>query len=149
MAGVALLAFWRYLIGPKLLFDAIEHGDIRSMKIMARLGINPNSDMIPVGGPMQCAAAAGRTDSMAGLLELGADLNRLDEYGTTPLDAAVHMGQLESFRWLLAKGADPMVRDRHGYTVENLIPHSRLSEKDQQEYLTALEAAGYKKASPQ
>jgi len=53
------------------------------------------------------AAATGRVDSAGELLSLGADPERPDRHGRTPLAMAVVFGRTEVVRLLLETGADP------------------------------------------
>jgi ankyrin repeat protein len=50
------------------------------------------------------------------LIERGADVNRIDENGLTPLVAAADKGNSDIFTILLAEGADPRIPDRKGRT---------------------------------
>lgn len=61
--------------------------------------------------PLMVAAAHGRCEVIAVLLELGADPNRLCNLGLTPLGHAVLGGSREAVRTLLAHGARPDLGD--------------------------------------
>jgi hypothetical protein len=50
------------------------------------------------------------------LLEAGADPNRGDSHGRTPLHRAADHGRLELVRLLLEHGADPSIADADGLT---------------------------------
>lgn len=113
---------------------------MRKAALLTDLGVRPDSDIIFVGGLMQCAAAKGETQAMAKLLELGANVNRLDGNGATPAHAAIFGHQLESFRWLLAHGADPSMRDRNGLTVIQYLTNN-IPEPEQEEFLSVITAA--------
>jgi ankyrin repeat protein len=52
------------------------------------------------------ATTSGRLDRVAELLENGADVNRLDRDGLTPLSRASEHGHAQVVRFLLARGAD-------------------------------------------
>lgn len=124
IAAVLAGLLWRYWFGPNYMLDAIHSGDVRKVGLLAHLGIQPNSDVWLIGGIMHCAAASGQTNVMAKLLELGANVNRVDGEGGTPADAAVFAGQTNSLRWLLSHGADPSIKDRDGHTVAEYITNS-------------------------
>jgi hypothetical protein len=131
---------WRFLIGPSWMLDATEHDDVQKIALYARLGISPDSDLFFIGGFMHCAAAGGKVPAMAKLLELGANVNRLDEYGATPAHAAAFGDQAAALRWLLAHGADPSIKDRDGYNVaEYIINH--LDESQRPGMIAILEEA--------
>jgi hypothetical protein len=108
LIGVGCWLAWRFLYGPGDLLEAAERGEMRKAALLTHLGVRPDSDIFLVGGLMHCAAAKGETQAMARLLELGANVNRLDGIGATPAHAAVFGRNLESFRWLFARGADPL-----------------------------------------
>ena len=63
------------------------------------------------------AAAAGKRMRLEALLYQGADIETRNEYGLTPLFAAVLEGQTETCRILLSAGADPQVLDNSGATL--------------------------------
>ncbi|WP_052507687.1 ankyrin repeat domain-containing protein [Sphingomonas hengshuiensis] len=57
------------------------------------------------------AARMGRTDLVAGLVKLGADLNGHDARGFTPLILAAYNGHADTLEALIAAGADPCLPD--------------------------------------
>jgi len=63
------------------------------------------------------AAMEGSTGIVCALLEHGADVNRADEYGQTPLILAAWSGDVESVRLLLAKQANVDAHDKDGRTA--------------------------------
>lgn len=142
VVGCLLLALaagivWRFVVGPSRMIAAIQRGDLQQIGIFARLGIHPNSEGFLVGGFMQCAAASGQTPAMAKLQALGASVNRIDGYGTTPLHVAVHSCRIESLRWLLAHGADPSIRDRNGHTAVDYVS-AEVPEQQRENFVSAL-----------
>ena len=59
------------------------------------------------------------------LLDQGADLHALDEYGQTPfLMAALENENVEVFRLLLERGADPYAEDEYGNTALHNAAHA-------------------------
>jgi len=87
---------------------------------------------------LHSAAASSRTDierssMMAHLLELGFDVNGLDNvlgpyrYGT-PLHYAIRMKNIGSVRFLLEKGANPDLKNQWGVTAAEEAKRMRLSE---------------------
>ncbi|ORZ27066.1 chitin synthase-domain-containing protein [Lobosporangium transversale] len=57
---------------------------------------------------------------MAELLEHGASLNTLDQYGWSSLMLAAYAGKLDACKLLLAHGADPHIRTANGKTARSL-----------------------------
>lgn len=128
------------------MLSAIERGNARRIGLLGHLGVNPNSDVLMIGGLMQCAAAAGQVGAMAKLQELGADVNRLDEYGATPAHVAVWGDQVQALRWLLAHGADPSITNRDGFTVTEYVTNQiGMSESQKAELLSVLKVAATSK----
>jgi ankyrin repeat protein len=138
--GVGCWLIWRFLFGPGDLLDAVQRGKYGKASLLTYLGVSPNSEIFLVGGVIHCTAAEGQTEAMAKLLEMGANVNRLDGYGVTPAHVAVQFHQLEAFRWLLAHGADPSIKDRRGRTLAECIPND-LPEQEREGFLSALKEA--------
>ncbi len=70
------------------------------------------------GMPVLCSAAMfGHSEILRLLLEKGADANRKDKYGQTPLILAAWQGDADSVKLLLSKRADTAVRDQSGRTA--------------------------------
>jgi hypothetical protein len=82
--AVGLYVSWLTFFGPRLMLQAIATEDLSRITLIVRSGIDPNSDIFLVGGYLHCAAARGSVSSMAQLIALGADINRVDGYGMTP-----------------------------------------------------------------
>ncbi|KAF9952143.1 hypothetical protein BGZ72_006517 [Mortierella alpina] len=66
------------------------------------------------------ASYAGHVDVMAELIEHGASLNTLDQYGWSSLMLAAYAGKLEACKLLLAHGADPHIRTANGKNARSL-----------------------------
>ncbi|EKP06434.1 ankyrin repeat protein [Leptospira kirschneri str. 2008720114] len=64
-------------------------------------------------------------DMMFVLIRNGADLDRKDERGMSPLHHCVNEGKLEALRFLLERGADPNAQDRDGVTCIHLAKSSQ------------------------
>lgn len=85
--------------------------------MLARLGEPTGHDL---GGatPFMRAAAQGRADAIASLLDRGADVNAADAQGRTPLMRACEAGSIAAVKLLLARGAKVDARDGGaGYTA--------------------------------
>ena len=74
------------------------------------------------------AVARGRTDALWLLLSHGANPNRTDPDGRTPLHLAARTGQPGPLRMLLAAGADPNAADPWGETPLHLAARSNRAE---------------------
>ncbi|KAG0204878.1 hypothetical protein BGX28_003337 [Mortierella sp. GBA30] len=66
------------------------------------------------------ASYAGHIDIMAELIEHGASLNVLDQYGWSSLMLAAYAGKLEACKLLLTHGADPHIRTANGKNARSL-----------------------------
>ncbi len=60
--------------------------------------------------PLHVAAGFGKLDCVKIMLEGGAPVDALDEYGRTPLIRAALSGEMETMRYLLDQGANPVAR---------------------------------------
>ncbi len=74
------------------------------------------SDTI-VEPPLNVAARADRADAVALLLSKGAEVNRTDGTGVTPLMAAAYLGHENTVRTLLRHSAALELGDREGFTA--------------------------------
>jgi ankyrin repeat protein len=129
--------FWDRPATP--LHDAAFRGDVRMIRELVAAGVNVN-EQDPLGntalfwaargghpqGPHQCGGEAdGRPETIAALLELGANPNVQDSRpkgfgrssGWTPLFVALHHEQFKSAQILLRYGADPNIRSDQGLSV--------------------------------
>ena len=79
----------------------------------------------------------GNSPSVQSFIAAGADVNRIDEWGRTPLFVASSDGNLEVVRALIAAGADVNKRSKDGET-----PLYWASDKGHLEVVTALLSAG-------
>jgi ankyrin repeat protein len=87
------------------LFDAIENGDLRTLRKLMRSGIDLEQvDEASGAAPLALAAEGGRLDAVRILLRSGVD----PDWGgaTTPLEAAVVEGRLQVAAALIEAGAD-------------------------------------------
>lgn len=99
------------------LVRAAGRGDIPAMTALLEKGANING----TGGlwqlymtPLCHAASKGRRESIVFLLEHGADIDRADAWGYTPLATAILMSAPECVDELLTRGADAGIRDYKG-----------------------------------
>lgn len=75
-----------------------------------------NLDEISISGVTALTQSAldGRLESVRFLVELGADVNKLDRFGWAPLHYAASEGYEDICSYLLQKGADCRVRTKQG-----------------------------------
>lgn len=125
------------------LAQAVFDGNIEQVKTLLNKGADANTTMnatyqiapngsmkasfkVPIIGtlPQQtgtpllsCAALQGSTDIIKLLLDHGADVNRKDTHGQTPLILAAWQGDAEDVKLLLDKHADVTLRDATGKTA--------------------------------
>ena len=78
--------------------------------------------------PLHSATAAGCSELVKLLLQLGANPNAPQEGGITPLHAAAQNGDVESIRALLFYGADANIKSDEGKTPLNCATESKKSE---------------------
>jgi uncharacterized protein len=76
----------------------------------------PREKWLPLGGftPVMFAAREGCVECLATLAKAGANLNRGDPDGLTPMVDAIINGHYDAARFLLEKGADPDLADKTG-----------------------------------
>lgn len=67
--------------------------------------------------PLHEAAALGKVDAVAQLIEWGTPIDSQQWTGGTPFYQACEFGELESAKMLLNMGADPDVRDQWGQSA--------------------------------
>jgi ankyrin repeat protein len=103
--------------GAHAIFDAVRAGDLARVRELldgdpqlAHATDENNST------PLHHAAARGRAEVAALLLERGADIDAREEDGETPLHYAAWRSQLEAGRLLIARGTDIEARNNWGRT---------------------------------
>lgn len=102
------------------LIYALEHGDTETGLATVRWLLSRGADANKASGdqetPLIIAAAFGREEALAALIEHGARVDRTDARGRSPLRRAAECGQAETARLLLQAGADPDALGADGTT---------------------------------
>ena len=108
-------------------------------RVTAALGKDPDllDEPEPYSGhtPLHRAAENGQADTVAVLLERGADPSRVTTWGATPLHLSagpIHRPANAEWprtvRLLIEHGADPRARDHHGSTPIDYARHEKMTE---------------------
>jgi hypothetical protein len=105
--------------GRTLLWTAIRYGHYNLIRILLRVGVDPNISDGYGRTPLHLASKAGSADSIRILLDAGVEPNVQDNDEVTPLHFAVtHLGSeqgaLEAAKLLLEAGADPSLKTNKG-----------------------------------
>lgn len=97
---------------------AARNGDTAEIRRLATRGADPNT---PSGGndwtPLLHAIHTHQNASAAALIDAGADVNRADERGVTPLMMAAGYGYDDTVQLLLQHHADPRLKRPNGETA--------------------------------
>lgn len=88
---------------------AVNYYDTEVVRLLLSYGADPNQESLYLL-PIIHAIARSRLDHLKVLLVNGADPNRVQSNGLTPLLSAVRSGDPEAAKLLLAAGADPGVK---------------------------------------
>ena len=126
VAGIVAIAAWVFFVGPVLIVRQIHSHNRNAVDWFCRLGVSPNRDAWLIGGVFHCAIASGDSNIVMMLIQKGADLNRIDGYGMTPLHVATRQGDLVMMSLLVTHGADASGRDRDGATALDVATHEGL-----------------------
>ncbi len=116
-AGANPNAITEYLFWTPL-HDAAAYGDAEVVRLLLQADGAREARNSDGNTALMLATLAQRTDSVAAMLEAGADPNLGNDAGLTPLLVAVQHGQVEPVRLLLAAGARVDAVDRNGQGIE-------------------------------
>jgi cytohesin len=117
---------------PALLADAVRAGDLGRVRNLVADGADIHGlDTRPgvAGGngrrPLNWAALNNDTKMIELLLELGADIDRQNLSGFTPLHHAVEAEAVEAIELLLSRGADTTIKNGRNLTPAEFARASR------------------------
>jgi ankyrin repeat protein len=87
-------------------------GHLENMKMLLKRGANPDADIQAEWTPLSIATGKNESsDVIKALLDAGANVNRRDRAGATPLIVAAENGNIETVRLLVDRGANVNARD--------------------------------------
>lgn len=104
------------------LWHAARTGDLRAMKRYIAEGADVNAPDESMNiSPLAWSASHGQTEATRLLIENGADVNRKDDNGSTPLHNAAVFGRAEVAKLLVKNGANLKVRNDDGATPADAL----------------------------
>mmetsp|Transcript_22387 Transcript_22387/g.53644 ORF Transcript_22387/g.53644 Transcript_22387/m.53644 type:complete len:205 (+) Transcript_22387:189-803(+) len=102
-------------VGMSVMHFAVRQGNVTVVKELVRLGARVHKMTKSYGNtPLHWAAAFGKIDMIAQLLDAGADANALSNKGETPAHSAAGAGQGEALAALIQAGADVNMKSKTG-----------------------------------
>jgi len=118
---------------------ALTHGKTQAAALLVELGapLDAQAMLLTLVG-----AGVRDRDSIDFVLRRGADLNRPDGEGRTPLHLAVALGHLETVKRLIARGADVNRPDGAGQTPLGLARARDPRQPNSADIATALQQSG-------
>ena len=101
------------------LIEAAREGDTKRIHDLVARGADPNAVVVTntEWTPLLHAIHKNRLVSVSALIDSGADPNRANPAGMTPLMFAAGYGHTPIVQLLLRRGANPRLRDRGGETA--------------------------------
>ncbi|CAH3039923.1 unnamed protein product [Pocillopora meandrina] len=101
-------------MGEQLVW-ACKNGDLDQVKdIMEKPGFDVNAEILNGRSGIHFAADYGQSNVIEYLISKGADINRADKYGITPLLASIYESNTDCVKLLLEKGADKTLKAPDG-----------------------------------
>lgn len=101
---------------PKRMLRAVETGDVRTLALLIRAGLDVNE--VGDGGwtPLMVAAFNGQEQAALMLIDAGATVNARDRSGYSPLHWAAMNGYVQASEVLLRRGAYVNMQNNFGWT---------------------------------
>lgn len=108
----------------------VKNGELSDLKIqLAKTDLCIDDTSLAKNRPaIVCAADYGQTKVVEFLLEKGANVNVTDQYGITPLLAAIWEGHVETVKLLLEKNADKKLKSPSGKTYYEEAENEKIKE---------------------
>lgn len=90
---------------PTAFVTQLEVGDIKQAEAWLDAGLAPDFMGSRIGSGLMIGAWEGNIELMRLFISRGADINRLNDNGETPIILAAWRGNLDAVKWLLERGA--------------------------------------------
>ena len=100
---------------PHPVWHAILGGQYASVKQVLDNGLDANYTYRGVS-LLQCAIEAGNTEVVRLLVDAGANFEKPDAHGWSPLHSAAFSGEMDAFLLALQRAKDPSPQDEYGWT---------------------------------
>jgi len=123
---------WVDPAGATTFWRAAQSSDVPAMKLLVEHGADPKKETISKDTPLHAASGIGwaanwsvnaplpLVDAVKYCVELGNDVNAVDNRGYTPLHGAAYLGNNDMVNYLVSKGANVKAKSRAGDTVADL-----------------------------
>lgn len=121
--------------GRTLLHYAVKYQDKKIIKLLIKLGINPEICDDDYNTPLHYAVGLSKISAIEALIENKVNINATGEFDQTPLHIAITMNSFDIVKILIENGADPTLVDE-----KNLRPIDyAIDEKNQKiiDYLSS------------
>jgi serine/threonine-protein phosphatase 6 regulatory ankyrin repeat subunit B len=109
---------------PHPVWHAIWEGQYAGVKQVLDNGLDPNYTHRGIS-LLQCAIEAGNTDVVRLLIDAGADVEKADPHGWSPLHSAAFSGDKDALLLALQGARDPSTKDEYGWTPLDLAAFYR------------------------
>lgn len=108
--------------GDTVVHLASKVDDPKYLEVLVKAGVDVNvPNATTRSPPLASAALMKREPQIRMLLDAGADPNRTDRTGNTPLHAAAKQGDAGVALLMLERGADPLTRNAQGATFQQYM----------------------------
>jgi ankyrin repeat protein len=91
-------------------------GDVKTVRLLVKMGGNVRAQGADRGTPLHLAAAKGHAEIVSLLVKMGGDVQARDVHENTPLHFAAERGQTEAVRVLVENGANVLAHAGEGGT---------------------------------
>lgn len=105
----------------------IKNGELNDLKdLMLKAALKADDLILKKRAAIIHAADYGQTEIVAFLIENGANVNIVDEYGISPLLAAVWEDHAETTEVLLKNGANKNIKSPDGKSIRDEAPSTKI-----------------------